>query len=232
MGRPTAVITGGGRGIGRATALRLAKSGYEVFAAARTADQLDETRRLITEAGGQCTCVTADLTDPNQVRALIETAADSAGRVDVLINNAGLAPHAKISQMTGEAFRQLVGININAVFFACQAVWPIMQKQGGGTIINISSLASFDPFPGFDAYGATNAWVNLFTQAAAAEGRADNIRISAGAPGAVETTMLRTPFPDFPADQTLEPDDVATMIETLLDPRCQYATGSVIPIRK
>ena len=162
----------------------------------------------------------------------IQAAVDTNGRIDVLINNAGIAANAKIEATAPETFEQMAAINMHAVFHACRAVWPVMRTQGGGTIINISSLAAFDPFPGFAAYGASKAWVNLFTKASADEGRPDNIRVFAIAPGAVETGMLRGPFPDFPSEQTLDPDDVAALIETLLNPRCAHASGSTIPVRK
>ena len=134
--------------------------------------------------------------------------------------------------MTSADYERAVAVNVSAVFHATQAVWPIMQKQGGGTIVNVSSLASDDPFPGFAVYGACKAWVNLFTKATAAEGRPHNIRVYAVAPGAVETGMLRERFPDFPAEQSLAPEDVAGTIELLCDERGVHAAGSTLWLRK
>jgi NAD(P)-dependent dehydrogenase (short-subunit alcohol dehydrogenase family) len=124
-----------------------------------------------------------------------------------------------------------VAVNIHSVFFGCRAAWPLLRRSRG-TIINVSSMAAVDPFPGFAAYGASKAWVNTFTRGLADEGRAHGIKVFAVGPGAVETGLLRQRFPDFPAERTLQPDDVAGMVEWLLDERCQYATGQTIYVRK
>jgi NAD(P)-dependent dehydrogenase (short-subunit alcohol dehydrogenase family) len=108
-----------------------------------------------------------------------------------------------------------------------------MAENGGGVVVNISSVAADDPFPGFSAYGATKAFVNLFSRALHAEGSSRGIRVYCVAPGAVETQMLRGPFPEFPADQTLDADDVAAVVECLLgSPVGRYIGGQTIRIRK
>ena len=107
-----------------------------------------------------------------------------------------------------------------------------MRQQRSGVIVNISSVASVDPFPGFSIYGACKAWVNLFTKALAAEGKPLGIRAYAIAPGAVETSMLRSAFPDFPADHTLRPDDIAAAIEAVCDDRLAHSSGQTIFVRK
>jgi len=99
-------------------------------------------------------------------------------------------------------------------------------------IVNISSAASVDPFPGLVAYGGTKAWVNIWSKGLADEGRPLGIRVFAVAPGAVETKMLREAFPDFPADQTLDPMDVADMVFQLSLPECRYASGQTIMVQK
>jgi 3-oxoacyl-[acyl-carrier protein] reductase len=107
-----------------------------------------------------------------------------------------------------------------------------MKSQGGGVLVNVSSMASVDPFRGFSIYGASKAWVNLFTQAIAEEGRPLGIRAFAVAPGAVETQMLRANFPDIPRDRTLEPADVAAVILSLCDERMRHCSGQTIFVRK
>ena len=153
------------------------------------------------------------------------------GRVDVLVNNAGVAPLAPVDEFDPAEFERVCQVNMAAVFHTTQAVWPVMKAQGGGLIANISSLASVDPFPGFGVYGASKAWVNLFSQATAAEGKAVGIRVFAIAPGAVETQMMRSIFPDFPKDQTLNPDDVAAVIVSVSDESMTYCTGQTIFVR-
>ncbi|HOA73414.1 MAG TPA: SDR family oxidoreductase [Phycisphaerae bacterium] len=224
------IVTGAGRGIGRAIARRLTAAGARVVAAARTASDLDAT---VAEAGaqsGRCLGVVTDVTDSSQVNRLIERTREEFGRIDILINNAGLAPLSPMASMTDEQFRQTNAVNIDAVFFACRAAWPDLSASRG-TIINIASLAAFDPFPGFTVYGAAKAWVVLFTKALAAEGRPLGIKVFAVAPGAVETQMLRAAFPDFPVGQTLPPDAVAAAVEALLDERLQHASGETICVK-
>jgi NAD(P)-dependent dehydrogenase (short-subunit alcohol dehydrogenase family) len=225
------IVTGAGRGIGRAIASRLTAAGANVLAGARTAADLDQTVAATRSNSGKCAGQVADVTDRPQVERLIARARSEFGRIDVLINNAGLAPLSPIASMSDDAFAACNAVNINAVFYACRAAWPDLTTSRG-CIINVSSVASVDPFPGFAVYGAAKAWVNLFTQAIAAEGKPVGIRAFAVAPGAVETAMLRGAFPDFPADQTLSPDDVAGLVEALLDERCRYASGQTILIRK
>jgi len=237
MNRPNlkdkaAIVTGAGRGIGRAIARRLAGSGAAVAAVARTASEVNETRRLIESAGGQALAVAADVTRESDVERLVQEAHEAFGRIDMLVNNAGIAPLAGIDDMTPATFDAILATNIRAVYLCSRAAWPHLAQAGGGAIVNMSSVASFDPFPGFAAYGAAKAFVNVYTKALAAEGAPKDIRVYAVAPGAVETTMLRERFPDFPRDKTLAPDDVAVLVESLLSPECRRESGQTITIRK
>jgi 3-oxoacyl-[acyl-carrier protein] reductase len=215
-----------------ATALRFAGAGCNVVVAARNEEALDEAMERIGAAGAECAAVTADVGEPEQACQIVTAAVERFGRIDVLVNNAGRAPLAKIDEIAADEFDSVTAVNIAAVFHTTRTAWPHMQKQGGGVIVNVSSLASVDPFPGFATYGASKAWVNLFTHAAAAEGRPFNIRVFAVAPGAVETQMMRSTFPDFPADQTLDPDHVAAVIESVCDERMAHASGQTVFVRK
>lgn len=226
------VVTGGGRGIGRAIAERFAQSGAQVIAAARSFKELEEIRSSIEASGGRCSVQTTDVGSAEEIESLVEQTLGQFGRVDVLVNNAGIAPQANIEDLDEALFETVLLVNMRAVYRACRAVWPAMKKQGGGVIVNISSVASVDPFPGFTAYGAAKAWVNAWTHGLANEGRPHGIRVYAVAPGAVETRMLRDPFPNFPADQALLPADVANMVYWLAQPECRYATGQTIFVRK
>lgn len=232
MSGTVVVVTGAGRGIGRAVCERFARDGAVVVAAARTASELEETRRLVSSAGGQCLCVPTDVANEDEVDALIRTSVDRLGRVDVLVNCAGMAPVAPMESLDSRLFHAVMAVNVTAVYLATRAVWPIMSRWNSGVIVNISSVASIDPFPGFAAYGAAKTWVNAWTKATADEGRALGIRVFAIAPGAVETRMLRDSFPNFPAEQCLQPRDVAEMVRLVTDPACQYSSGQTILVRR
>ena len=232
MGHSVVVVTGGGRGIGRATCRRFAAQGAQVIAASRSEAELAETCGLIKGSGGRCHAQPTDVCQPDDIAALVESTVGRWGRIDVLVNCAGVAPASAIEELEPSLFETILAVNVTAVYHCCRAVWPVMRRQGGGVIVNISSVASVDPFPGFAAYGASKAWVNAWTRALADEGRPLGIRVFAAAPGAVETRMLRDPFPDFPAEQTLHADDVAEVVYTLAQPAWQYATGQTIFIKK
>lgn len=232
MSESVVVVTGGGRGIGRAICQRFASAGAQVVAASRSKGDLEETRRFVEEAGGRCHIQVTDLCATEEIDSLVEGTVSRFGRIDVLVNNAGVGPVAEIEELDPSLFETLMAVNVNAVYYACRVVWPVMRRQGGGVIINISSAASVDPFPGFGAYGAAKAWVSAWTRGLADEGRAVGIRVFTVAPGAVETKMLRSAFPDFPADQTLQPADVADLVVVLARPECRYATGQTVFIKK
>ncbi len=226
------VITGASRGIGLATALRFARAGYALVAAARVAPDLARAAEQIRALGATCEPVTLDLGVAAAARQLIDAAVQRFGRVDVLVNNAACGPLARLDEFDPATFDQVTALNIAAVFRTTQAVWPVMKRQGGGVIVNISSVASVDPFPGFTIYGASKAWVNAFSQAVAAEGAPHGIRVFCVAPGAVETRMLRSAFPNFPPDQTLAAEDVAAVIHNLCDPAFAHTAGQTIFVRK
>lgn len=226
------IVTGGSRGIGLATALRFARAGASVVIAARSAQGLEPAVGQIRATGAACEAVPVDVGTAAGARELIDVAKSRFGRVDVLVNNAGDAPLSSIRDMSDEDFERCLRANVASVFYCTRAVWQVMAAGGGGTIVNLSSVASTDPFPGLAVYGGTKAWVNTFTRAAAGEGKAVGIRVFAVGPGAVETQMLRRHFKDIPADATLAPDDVAALVEACCEPALAHSVGQTIFIRK
>ncbi|UCE60892.1 MAG: SDR family oxidoreductase [Phycisphaerales bacterium] len=232
MSRRTCIITGASRGIGLATALRFARSGCNVVASARDVSALGQVAEQIKAAGGRCEIIAGDIGQSESANQLIAAAVEHFGRVDILVNNAGFAVLKPVEETTPDDVENSLRVNVQAVFNTTKAVWPVMKQQKGGVIVNVSSVASVDPFPGFSVYGASKAWVNLFTLATANEGRDLGIRAMAVAPGAVETQMLREHVPDFPAEQTLDPDAVAAVIESFCCDDMAYVTGQTIFVRK
>ena len=228
----TAIITGASRGIGLATALRLARRGYNIVAIARDRETLLQAAEHVRHVGGNCETLSADVARPADAPRIVQAAHERFGRVDLLVNNAGTALLRGVEDMTDEELALMLATNVAGVFRLCRAVWPRMKSAGGGTIVNVSSRASVDPFPGFAVYGACKAWVNLFTQALADEGRPLGIRVFAVAPGAVDTDLLRGLFPDLAAGDVLEPDEVAAVIEALAADPMRTCSGQTVFCRK
>jgi NAD(P)-dependent dehydrogenase (short-subunit alcohol dehydrogenase family) len=233
--KPVCGITGASSGIGLATAKLFARLGYRVAICGRDpkrlADAAEDVRNQNAGAADVLDIV-SDVGDQAQAQRFIRRTSETYGRLDVLVNNAGFAPKAPIAEFPHDDLRSAIDINVAAVFATTQAVWPIMQHQGGGTIVNISSLSAIDPFPGFGVYGACKAWVDLFTKAMGAEGRDAGIRTFALRLGAVETPMLRSLFPEFPVDQTLAPAEVAQVISQIVTEPFRFASGEAICLRK
>jgi NAD(P)-dependent dehydrogenase (short-subunit alcohol dehydrogenase family) len=220
---PVAIVTGAGKGIGRAIARELARRGYDLALIARTEADLRETAK-------DAFLIPGDVADPNLAEKAMVMTAKQFGRVDVLINNAGYAPLRSIEELTIEQWQQTIAVNLSATFYFCKAVWPIMRRQGGGVIVNISSAASRDPFKGFAAYGAAKAGVNLLGHALAREGEEFGIRVHTIAPAAVETEMFRTIATEeqYPRDKTLDPTEVARAVAECIDGNLRHTSGEVI----
>ena len=226
-----AIITGAGRGIGRAAAVELARRGYRLALASRREDDLRETARL---AGGDALWCGTDVTDPEQVDRLVRQTLDRFGRIDAVVNNAGLAPVRSIKEMSPREWREVIDTNLTAAFYLTRAAWPAFERQRSGVVVNVSSAAARDPFPGFAAYGAAKAGLNLFGLSAAREGEAINVRVHTIAPSAVETAMFRglmTPE-QYPAEKTLDPADLARMIAMCVTGELRYTSGETIYVHK
>ncbi len=228
-----AIITGGSRGIGRATALRFARGGYALLLVARDSAALKTVEHEAVQAGSpRVETLACDLARADAAGRVADVARRAFGRVDVLVNNAGVAPLASVAEMTAGDFDALLATNVSAVFRLTQAIWPLLQVAGGGTIVNLSSVAAYDAFPGLGVYGASKAFINAFTRSTAEEGRPAGIRVFAIAPGATETRMLRSVAPDIPAEVVLDPDAIAAAIEAVCGPALQYSSGQAITVRR
>lgn len=225
------LITGSSSGIGLATARRFAKEGYCVSICGRRSGPLESAAASIGDSDAVL-AVCGDVGDAELRKRLLTKTLDKFGRVDVLVNNAGAAPLADFESIDTEVFESLFNINIRSAFHLSQSVWPILKQNGGGTIVNISSLAAIDPFPGFSIYGASKAWLETFTKAIAAEGTDHAIRVCCVRPGAVETDLLRGLFPDFPADQCVSPEDIANKIWDCVADSEHHPSGEAFTVSK
>jgi NAD(P)-dependent dehydrogenase (short-subunit alcohol dehydrogenase family) len=230
MSKPVSIVTGAGRGIGREVVVQLVQCGYDVVAASRTVGELNATSRL---AGG-CMCVATDVADSGQVNRLVAGALERFGRVDAAVHCAGVAPFLRVEEMTDAQWHQIIDTNLSGAFYLVRAVWPLMKRQGGGVIVNMSSISSRDPFEAFGAYAAAKAGVNMLGWVAAREGEKAGIRVHTVAPGAVETGMFRALLSEqqWPKEKCLDPADVAKMIVMCVTGELKHTTGEVIWMRE
>jgi len=226
-----ALITGAGSGIGRATALRLARDGFRLALVGRNHRTLEETGRALP-SGSHSLTLPADVGIATEVHDAIDDTLDHFGRLDVLVNNAGHAPLLPIEQTTPEVLDECFRVNALGTAYAIAKAWPIFQRQRSGCIVNVSTMGTADPFPGFFAYAAAKASVNLMARSCAKEGAAFNIRAFSIAPGAVETPMLRALFPEsaIPREGCLAPEEVANVIAFLASDASSYVTGTCINV--
>ena len=209
--RLVALVTGAGSGIGRAVAITLSQRGFRVALVGRHRPPLEQTAARLQ---GESAVVLADVSRQDQACAMIDQCVARLGRLDVLVNNAGAAPLAPIEEHTPELIRGVFEVNTIGPATAMAHAWPIMRRQGGGRIVNVSSLSSVDPFTGLFAYAGSKAALNVLTKAASSEGREWSIRCFCVAPGCVETPMLRGLYAEeeVPRERALPPEAVARII--------------------
>lgn len=185
------IITGASSGLGEATAKRLAASGAKLMLAARRKDRLKELVAEITESGGTATYRVTDVVDRTQVETLAQETLITYGRIDVLINNAGLMPLSPLDQVKVEEWEQMIDVNIKGVLYGIAAVLPIMRQQKSGHVINLSSVAGHKVFAGSSVYCATKYAVRAISEGLRLESNGE-IRSTNISPGAVATELTTT----------------------------------------
>jgi 3-oxoacyl-[acyl-carrier protein] reductase len=230
FGGQTAVVTGASRGIGRSTAIELARAGARVFAAARSAQPLQELETSLRAEGYDLTAVPSDVSVESQVESLFAEA-DQAGGTSILVCAAGMLRKAPVDQMDIAVWRMVVDVNLTGTFLCCKRAFQSMKRLGGGRIVTISSLSGVygtDKFPGNAAYNASKAGVVGLTEGVAVEGRPYGISAVCLSPGAVDTQMLREANSDLRPG--LQPEQVAQLIVRLLDSPMAWFSGANIPL--
>ena len=182
---------GPGWGNGKATAVVFAREGAKVVAVDMNLDAAEETRSLIIEEGGECIALKVDVSDEDQVKALVDTCLDRYGRVDVLHNNVGIGSLGGPLEVSPEEWDRVFRVNVKSIYLTTRSVLPIMERQESGSIINISSIGSIrDIGVPYVAYGASKAAVNQVTQSIAVQYAAKGIRCNAILPGLMNTPMV------------------------------------------
>jgi NAD(P)-dependent dehydrogenase (short-subunit alcohol dehydrogenase family) len=212
LAKKIALVTGGSRGIGFAIAEALTAHGATVVITGRTSRDLEAARLKL---GGQTLAVEADVRNPEHVARAFQQTADRFGGLDVLVNNAGVGGFAQVADMSVRDWQSVLETNLGGVFYCCHEALPHLRRRGGGWIINISSLASKNPFAGAAAYCASKAGLNAFSEALMQEVRYDGIRVSYVLPGSVSTGFGGRGQAGE-ADWKVQPEDVAQVVVDLL----------------
>jgi 3-oxoacyl-[acyl-carrier protein] reductase len=224
----TAIVTGSGRGIGKAIAMGFAEEGAQVVVTARTPEEIAEVAEEIAANGGKALAAECDVTDEEGVKGLVKQAADSFGGVDILVNNAGVGTARPVWGLSLDAFMHVIDVNLVGTFLCTKHVWRPMKEGGGGSIINVSSMGGIVGYPMLSAYCASKSGQIGLTKACAEEGKVDGIRVNAIAPGKGDT-KLRASIPEDKA-RLLKPEDHVGVSIFLASDEAQYVTGQVIPL--
>lgn len=232
-----AVVTGASKGIGRACALRLAKDGMTVVVNYSHSDE--EAAKAVEEikaAGGDAVAYKADVSDLNQVKELFKFVSDTYGRVDVLVNNAGIVRDEYLLMLTQENLDKCLDLNIKGYFYCAQQAALKMFSQKSGVIVNMSSVSSKMALAGQSVYSATKGAVNSMTQTMAKELARKKIRVNAVCPGFVKTEMVdqlpedkkKEYLKDVPLGRFADVDEVAGLVSFLCSDDASYITGQAI----
>jgi|SRR5580700_180504 NAD(P)-dependent dehydrogenase (short-subunit alcohol dehydrogenase family) len=235
-----ALVTGGGGGIGRATALALVREGARVAVADFAADTARDTVALINAAGGQAITLTGDVTRGKDVRAMIEDTLSAFGRLDCAFNNAGIAPYQvdavgqKTADWSEQSFDRMIAVNLKGVWLCMKEEIRYMQAHGGGAIVNTASIAGLIGLVTSSAYVAAKHGVIGLTKTAALEYADAQIRINAVCPGFIQTQMTETTMQrrgeqilaGIPVHRLGKPEEIAEMVVWLMSERASYVTGA------
>lgn len=238
-----AIVTGGGTGIGEGIARVFAAEGARVVITGRRKEKLDEVVKAISESGGQALAVPGSVTAEEDVRRTVQVTLATFGRIDILVNNAGNLFHAgPLHETSDEIWDETMDIFLKGTFRFIRAVIPQMQKQGGGSIVNTSTVAALKALPGFPAhaYSVAKAGVNMLTKTVAAHYAKDKIRCNAVCPASVDTPGVASMLSDPEARAGMEaihplgrlgrPEDIARAALYLASEESSWVTGVILPV--
>jgi 2-deoxy-D-gluconate 3-dehydrogenase len=233
-----AIVTGASRGLGRAMALALAGAGADVALAARAVPELEETARAIEKLGRRAIVVPTDVTVYSQVETLVERAAEALGRLDIVVNNSGIATVTPAAEMPPEDFRRTIEVNLVGVFNGCRAAAGRLIAQKSGKIINVASVVGALGMPGYAAYAASKGGVIALTRTLGVEWARHNIQVNAVAPGWFVTDMNSRAFDDaklrerllrdVPARRTGRLEEIGPLVVYLASPASDFMTGQTV----
>ena len=233
-----AVVTGASRGLGRAMAVALAEAGADVAVAARARPELEETAQLVEACGARALALTTDVTSYASVESLMAQTVSTLGRLDVVINNAGIARVAPLAEASLDDWRAIVDVNLSGVFHGCRAAAPYLIGQRAGKVINLASVLAAAGLPGYTMYAATKGGIISFTRALGVEWARHNIQVNAIAPGWFVTEMNEAAFADpkiherltrdIPARRTGRLEEIGPLAVYLASSGSDFMTGQTI----
>jgi len=209
LAHKVAIVTGSSSGIGKAIALQFAEEGARVVVAARRKALCEKTVAQILKRGGDAKAIQADVTEESQVKRLIAEAVKHFGRLDILVNNAGIGGGGRIAETTTDMFDRVMNTNLRGTFFCCREGFRQMMKNGGGTIINMSSVCGVQAWAGTGTYSASKHGIMALTKALADEGRHYKIRVSAICPGGVADSLVDASPDEIARSEQISPYDIA-----------------------
>lgn len=232
-----AVVTGASRGLGRAMAVALAGAGADVALAARAKPDLEQTAHLVEATGGRALVIPTDVASYPEVEALIQRTVEAWGRLDVLVNNAGVARVAPLTDWTPAEWRSLVDVNLLGMFNGCRAAAPHLMARGG-KVINVASMLAAAGLPGYTIYSATKGAVVAFTRTLGVEWARHNIQVNAIAPGWFDTEMSAPAWEnatvgerlvrDIPARRIGRPEEIGPLAVYLASDGSDFMTGQTL----
>ncbi len=227
-----ALVTGGSKGIGRACAYAFAEEGANVAVTGRTLDELEATAAQVEEIGTEALVCQSDFTDREQVAGIVPSVLDKFGRIDVLVNNAAIIhPRIDLVDLDDEVWYDVIEVNLNAAAMLTKAAIPSMVEQGGGTIINISSIGGRTGGRGRSAYRVTKSALISLTQSLAAELHEHGINVNAICPGGTDTEGYREAFGNRGREDNPDlmlPSEIANVAVFLASERSSAVTGTAI----
>jgi NAD(P)-dependent dehydrogenase (short-subunit alcohol dehydrogenase family) len=233
-----ALVTGSGRGLGRAMALALAEAGADLVVTARTKKEIEETASHIRALGRKVVSVVCDVTRTSSVNRVVEKARSKFGRIDILVNNAGRAIVKPFLEFEEKDWKTTMDTNLKSMFLFCQAVGPIMMGQGGGKIINITSVLGVKGRAGMVPYATSKGGVIAFTRNLAVEWAPHHIKVNAIGPGAFYTRPMKVVLDDpklgpirrekIPLKRHGQPEELGPLVVYLASDASDYMTGEVI----
>lgn len=210
------IVTGASRGIGRAISIALAKEGAIVVLTARSVEKLEQTAKLVTETGGKAEVVVADIADERDIIGLIEVVAEKFGRLDILVNCAGITHSAALEQTQTSDFDRCMQVNARGPFILCREALPMLRKASAGYIINISSVVGVKGYGLQSAYTASKHALRGMSIALAEELAETTVRVHVLCPGGVDTEMVERVRPDIQKEQLIKPEEIAELVVYLV----------------